>query len=101
MNSYIENTLNTVKSLLLENFAEKLVLVIKEDDRLVERFVFSFNSFYKHSPRYFILLQKKKTKMHIFIQNYDILILLMQWESYVEYFSTQTASKSYMADNKS
>ena len=39
--------------------------------------------------------------MHIFIQNYDILILLMQWESYVEYFSTQTASKSYMADNKS
>ncbi|KZS03545.1 MAD2-like protein [Daphnia magna] len=49
VNSYIDNTLNTVRNLLSNDFVEKLVLVIK-NDKPVERFVFSFHSYYKTTP---------------------------------------------------
>lgn len=40
--------------LLLDGYAEKLILVIKDDDKPVERFVFSFISYYKNTPRLFL-----------------------------------------------
>lgn len=65
MNSYIDNTLNTVKALLLEGYITRLVMVIK-DDAPLEKFVFSLDSYYKTTPRlYCCMIEKVKFSMFV------------------------------------
>nr|CAH0110901.1 unnamed protein product [Daphnia galeata] len=50
VNSYIDNALSTIKTLLSSDFIEKFVMVIKDNGKPIERFVFSFHSYYKSTP---------------------------------------------------
>lgn len=51
VNKYIDGILSTVQTLLLEDFIDKFVVVLKKD-KPIENFVFSLDSFYKKSQRY-------------------------------------------------
>ena len=51
VNSFVNSSLATVRGLMLDNFAEKYVLVIKTDNRPIQKFVFLLHSYFKTTSR--------------------------------------------------
>jgi hypothetical protein len=57
-------------------------MVIKDNGKPIERFVFSFHSYYKSTPRYQFSYNLEHLRW--LVTDITCLFILMQWKSYVK-----------------